>query len=281
VKSGDVDLFVRDIGAGGKHPLVMVHGGPDWDHSYLLPAARRIARDRRVILFDLRGCGRSGRPKSPAGYSIDAAAEDLLVVIRSAGGRAHVLGFSFGGRVAIRAAQIARDAFASLILASTTPGGPVDWRDEPTERIRRRRGLQNLPEAFAEADEIDAALTKRLALDGLPLDVWNLDRLPEFRQVLETVRFSAEWGKALHSGVFVPDRVNHIDWLKSVNLPKLVLHGAHDFRFPVTAIDGLRGARITRVEIIEEAGHLAPLECPEQWSAAVSDFLDARNPPRR
>lgn len=45
VALGDVTLFVREIGeskAGGP-PLLVIHGGPDWDHSYLLSGLERVA----------------------------------------------------------------------------------------------------------------------------------------------------------------------------------------------------------------------------------------------
>src|SRR4051794_4136740 len=58
VPVGGATLFVRRFGVGRRN-LVMVHGGPDWDHSYLLPPVPLLARHATVTLFDLRGCGRS------------------------------------------------------------------------------------------------------------------------------------------------------------------------------------------------------------------------------
>jgi pimeloyl-ACP methyl ester carboxylesterase len=61
VTAGGVDLFVRRFGAPALPMLVVVHGGPTWDHSYLLPAVAGLADLAHVVLFDLRGCGRSSR----------------------------------------------------------------------------------------------------------------------------------------------------------------------------------------------------------------------------
>ena len=51
LRVGDVDLYVVTLGARGGTPLVVVHGGPDWDHSYLLGPMKRIARERRLTLL--------------------------------------------------------------------------------------------------------------------------------------------------------------------------------------------------------------------------------------
>ena len=55
-----VDLFVRRFGDPSRPTLVVVHGGPGWDHSYLLAAAE-LQDIAYVVFLDLRGCGRSTR----------------------------------------------------------------------------------------------------------------------------------------------------------------------------------------------------------------------------
>lgn len=265
-------LFLRQLGAGGDAPLLMVHGGPDWDHAYLLPAARRLARRRRVALLNLRGCGRSD-PPAPEGYGVTAAAGDVIAALDALGAPAHLLGFSFGGRVALAAMRQAPERLASLILASTTPGGPPNWEPEPAERARRRARSPDLREAFARA-EPDAALTRRLAREGLAMDVWNEALLPQIAATLETVRFSGHWGKALKEGRMRPDPRDHRESLRAARFPRLVLHGTQDFRFPACAWDSLRDAPGLEIALLPDTGHLAPLETPAGWDAALLAFLD-------
>jgi proline iminopeptidase len=52
-----VDLFVREIGDG--HPIIVLHGGPDFDHTYLRPELHQLADSCRLIYYDQRGRGRS------------------------------------------------------------------------------------------------------------------------------------------------------------------------------------------------------------------------------
>lgn len=58
VPVGSANLYARDIGRG--QPIVVLHGGPDFDHSYLLPDMDRLSDSFRLIYYDQRGRGKSG-----------------------------------------------------------------------------------------------------------------------------------------------------------------------------------------------------------------------------
>src|SRR5205823_4148655 len=75
VGSGSARLYVRDIGAGP--PVVVVHGGPDFDHEYLLPDMDRLADSFRLVYYDQRGRGRSYSGQTPAEISVASEVEDL------------------------------------------------------------------------------------------------------------------------------------------------------------------------------------------------------------
>jgi proline iminopeptidase len=77
---GTARLYVREIGLG--EPIVVLHGGPDFDHEYLLPDMDRLADSFRLVYYDQRGRGRSfsGRPAD----EVDLAGEiDDLDAIRA------------------------------------------------------------------------------------------------------------------------------------------------------------------------------------------------------
>src|SRR5262245_38949409 len=50
------ELYYRVIGRG--HPILILHGGPDFDHTYLLPEMDRLSESFRLIYYDQRGRGR-------------------------------------------------------------------------------------------------------------------------------------------------------------------------------------------------------------------------------
>lgn len=54
-------LFYREVGQG--QPIIVIHGGPDFDHIYLLPDMDRLADSYRLIYYDA-GDSRQPPPKS-------------------------------------------------------------------------------------------------------------------------------------------------------------------------------------------------------------------------
>src|SRR5690349_11290357 len=68
-------LFFREIGAGS--PFVVLHGGPDFNHHYLLPEMDRLAGTFRLIYYDQRGRGRSSGDVVPEDVTIESEVDDL------------------------------------------------------------------------------------------------------------------------------------------------------------------------------------------------------------
>ncbi|MFC7589738.1 alpha/beta fold hydrolase [Nonomuraea antimicrobica] len=73
-----VELFtVRAAESLGRDPLLVIHGGPDWDHAYLLDPLAKLADRHDVIFPDLRGCGRSTRGLPDDQYTPAAATAEV------------------------------------------------------------------------------------------------------------------------------------------------------------------------------------------------------------
>ena len=68
-------LFCRDVGAGP--PIVVVHGGPDFDHAYLLPELDRLADSFRLVYYDQRGRGRSAEGVRAEDVTLRSEVDDL------------------------------------------------------------------------------------------------------------------------------------------------------------------------------------------------------------
>jgi pimeloyl-ACP methyl ester carboxylesterase len=82
-----------------------------------------LAHTYRVIAFDNRGVGRSDKPDQP--YSIDTMAEDTRELLRAlAIERAHILGISMGGRIALALALAHPEQIDRLVLMSTSATQP-------------------------------------------------------------------------------------------------------------------------------------------------------------
>lgn len=203
---GDVELFVAHAGVGTGHPLLVVHGGPDWDHSYLREPLVRLCGGRRLLLPDLRGCGRSARGLPLTRYHPDAVIADLLEILDAFGIiAADVLGFSHGGLLAQRLAVTAPERIHRLIIASSSVlPVPADafagWR----ERQERRA-----PELEIWARSVlGPERTRAAAVAGARANVWRPAALPDYLRRLDAVRFSAEWDRARSAGTLRSPRVD-------------------------------------------------------------------------
>jgi proline iminopeptidase len=149
-----VELHVVELGA--EHtlapPLIALHGGPAAHHDYLLPAFAALAGERRVILYDQRGGGKS---RVPPGTDLSAGAHvaDVGAVLDGLGAEAADLcGYSFGGLWAMRFAAAHPERVRRLALCSSVPL----WHGY-------REGLDR---ALAAAQRSEWMAAERAALDA-------------------------------------------------------------------------------------------------------------------
>jgi pimeloyl-ACP methyl ester carboxylesterase len=125
-----LSVFVDIEGAGlvadgalmrEKPTLLLLHGGPGFDHSSFKPMFSQLADIAQIVYLDHRGHGRSS-PCPPAQWTLDHFADDVVRLCDALGiVKPIVLGQSFGGFVAQR--YIARHPAhaAKVVLSSTSP----------------------------------------------------------------------------------------------------------------------------------------------------------------
>ena len=114
--------FVPDGPALREKPtLVLLHGGPGYDHSGFKPAFSRLADVAQIVYYDHRGHGRSDR-RPASEWTLDTFADDVVRLSDALGlVKPIVLGQSFGGFVAQRYLERHPDHAAKVILSSTSP----------------------------------------------------------------------------------------------------------------------------------------------------------------
>jgi pimeloyl-ACP methyl ester carboxylesterase len=282
VRVNGVDLYVRRFGDPELPMLVVVHGGPTWDHSYLLPAVAELADVAHVVLYDLRGCGRSSRTP-PVGdlpaseLQPDLLADDVAALVRALGARrADVLGFSYGGMVAMRVVDRHPGVVRRLILASTTAYRDFEAEREASADYQERGAL--CAEVDRALDGPDGALSRAMAYGSAPRNIWRLDRLADWHRVLENVRFSSDWNAPYLAGTLrpaAPDDPPRV--LRDWGGPVLIVHGAREMSFPIGVARRLH-AEVPASTLVEvpEAAHMAHFDNPPVWVGAIRDFLTIR-----
>jgi NAD(P)-dependent dehydrogenase (short-subunit alcohol dehydrogenase family)/pimeloyl-ACP methyl ester carboxylesterase len=121
VKSGDVSLAVFEAGDPARPTVVLVHGYPD-DHTLWDGVVSRLAERFHVVTYDVRGAGKSSRPREISRYQLAHLADDLFAVIDAVGGRAHVVAHDWGSILAWEAVTDPRAP--ERISSYTTISGP-------------------------------------------------------------------------------------------------------------------------------------------------------------
>ena len=116
----DGSLYARTIGRGP--PTIVLHGGPDFDHAYLLPDLDRLDDVLRLIYYDQRGRGRSASGVRPEDVDLRTEIDDVDRVRRHFGLESMaVLGHSWGGVLAMEYAIRHPERVSQLILLDTAP----------------------------------------------------------------------------------------------------------------------------------------------------------------
>lgn len=255
-----VELNYHDTGGEGT-PLVVVHGllgsADNWRSHVKQWQARR-----RVVAVDLRNHGRSPHAE---GMSYREMAADLLALMdRLAIDKAHLLGHSMGGKVVISLARLSPQRVASLIVADIAPQAYGHGHDAIFAGLRHlQRGN---PANRREADELLAEhveeRTVRLFL------ATNLERAEGGGLTLRIGLDEIEAG--------YPDIMQAPAGEAAFDGPVLVLRGGKSHYVPDSALANLRDVLPnSRLVTLEEAGHWLHAEQPEEFQAAVEEFLDS------
>jgi poly(3-hydroxyoctanoate) depolymerase len=257
-------IRVQRRNIGNHHPLILING---------IGAAIEMWQplideldEREMVTLDLPGCGLSPTPALPMRMPrIAALIADVMDALDLE--RADILGYSFGGVVALEFARRFPHRVHRLILASTVPGTPgavphpavVAMMLSPIRYYNRRAAELIIPLIAGGRTAYDRRQMRAGLRD-------RLKRPPRLRgyayQLLAASAFTA-W-----------------PWLHRIPHHTLVVHGRDD---PVSP--ALNGRLLTatmpnaRLHMIAGAGHLLLLDEPGRVAPAIVEFLESARPP--
>ncbi|MFB3738341.1 MAG: alpha/beta fold hydrolase [Candidatus Velamenicoccus archaeovorus] len=268
----------RAGGASGADPpaILLLHGLASTSHIWDL-VAPRLAGRHRVVAYDQRGHGRSGKPSS--GYGFDRTTADAVAVIRGLGlRRPVVVGHSWGASVALQLAVREPRRVAGAVLLD---GGFSDLRDRMDWPTARR--VLAPPQIDGMPLERFLAWPRR-AMAGL------LDVTPQIEEVFRSlVRVDAE-GR-IHRRLSVRNhlKILHAMWaedtvgaLRRVRVPTLVL--ACRTAVPPAGEEAFQAAKRHAAETVRAIGgpvrfgwiggiHDVPLQRPEAVARRIERFV--------
>src|SRR5262249_55806403 len=146
------DLYAREIGRG--QPIIVLHGGPDFDHSYFLPDMDRLSDSYRLLYYDQRGRGRSAAGVEPGDVGIESEIPDLGKVRQYFHlDRAAILGHSWGAVLALEYVLRHPDRVSHLILMNPAPVSAADFAQMRKERPAKLGADLDRLKAIAATDK--------------------------------------------------------------------------------------------------------------------------------
>ncbi len=256
--------------------MIVLHGGPGLDHHEFADYLDPLADEFRLVLTDMRACGRS--EVSPAHtWTLERHAQDVIMLARSLGlGRYAVLGHSYGAFVALQQAVDYPGMAGQTIVSSGVPSSR--WL-EGVERELEAFEPQELRAQVAEswAREADVATPEEFALlmrDQLPFHFADPrdPRIAEYLERTEDAIYAPDvlrrFADAAYGGIEIVDRFDE------VTSATLILAGRHDRTCPVAAsrhmAAGIEGAELVE---FEHSAHMTFVEEPDLYVAVVRSFL--------
>jgi pimeloyl-ACP methyl ester carboxylesterase len=248
-----VILPVDDDGSGSA--VVLLHAGVADRRMWRQHVAALAQAGYRAIAMDLPGFGEAVPEGEVKQWSDVLETLDALGVDRAA-----LIGNSLGAAIALDAAVVAPDRVWGLMLVSTPPP-----EVEPSSQLQ---AAWDAEEAALERGDIEGAVEAAV-------DAWTLPDAPsELRaRVAEMQRRAFEIGDAEYTQTEEPVEANPAA-IDRIAIPALVCAGSRDMPDFVTGAESLAGRiESARHVVIDGAGHLAPLERPEQFLELALEFL--------
>jgi pimeloyl-ACP methyl ester carboxylesterase len=251
-----IEIGYDDVGTG--MPVAFIHGFPH-NRTLWAPQVSALVDRARCVALDLRGFGESSR-NGP--FTIDQYADDVAMLLRLLGiERTVVVGLSMGGYIAFAFWRRHREMVRALVLADTRAGADTE------EARTKRRALIDLARSRGSEAVADGQIVGMIGKS-------TRDKRPALIDGVHRMLSSASVDGISGALDAMMGRIDSTPTLATIDVPTLVVVGAEDVLTPVSEAEILHDAiRGSRLEVIEQAGHVSNLERPAAFNHVLSEFL--------
>jgi len=273
-------LYVEVLGTGGGAPLIVVNGGPGFDHTYehtavpgTTSAWETLARTRRVVFYDQRGNGRSGALKPGQSCTLADQIDDLEAVRAHLGAdKIDLLGHSWGGYLVM--AYAARHPAHIRHLVTVDSAAPK-WGDTVFLFKDIFPEGQERADSYAFADALgDSAASDAGLREYLQWLFYSPEKRDAFVAQIGPKVFTKAVNEAVEHDV---QRFDLNPEIRKFKFPTLVITGRYDINVaPSVAYKMHKAIPGSKFVVFERSGHLPFYEEPEAFVRALEGFLGAR-----
>ena len=261
---GSLQVDHTDEGRG--QPVVLIHSSVSGNRQWR--ALTDALKDRyRVLAVNLFGYGETTRWPAVARQSLYAQAQLILTLCENLGAPVHLVGHSFGGSVALKAASLLGQRVGKLILLEPNPFYLLEQHGR-AEAFLEARGLRDHVKCFGALGDWPR-VAERFADYWLGDGSWSA--MPEKRRAA----FAEALQPNFHEWDAVMDERTPLEAWQALTARTLVVSDAAT-RLPIREIVAIFAEACPRwsFKAIAEGGHMAPLTHPQVINPIVRDFLD-------
>lgn len=217
----------------------------------------------RTIAMDHRDTGDSDLATGP--YTTADQADDAAGLLQALGvERAHIVGISMGGYIALELTLRHPELVQKLVLTGTSAGGPTHVPPGPETAallLQNREGI--------DPGELAQRTYTRIMAPG-----YAEGHPEEMHRIALTARYHAQSAEAYRRQLQACLGHNVADRLQQIHVPTLVIHGEVDPLVPVAngqyLAEHIPGAQLIRYP---DTGHIAIIERADDYNRAVLSFL--------
>ena len=243
---------------GGEQAVALLHGFPLDSRMWDAQINALAGAGYRVIAPDLRGFGKS---KSDAPFTLESLADDVHALLASLGALPCALvGLSMGGYTALAYVKKYPSDLRALALVDTKAEA------DTAEGKQGRQKMIDLVRKDGPKAVADAMMPKMLARESVAR--------PQLAQSLRSIVEACPAKTIEHALAAMRDRPDRSGELASIKVPTLVIVGDADAITPPDVAQSMAqkipGAQLVTVR---GAGHMSPMEQPEQVNRAMLGFL--------
>jgi len=257
---------VNVIEAGAGRPVVLVHGHPGSAYDWAPLVRELAARGQRVIAYDRVGYGRSDARANGA-WTVESNARELLALLEAEDLRDVVLvGWSYGGGVAIVATREDSSRVSHLVLVGSVGAG-VENRDAPPRLVMGFMAAVGLP-WLARVPPLDRRMRAAFLAGAFapePVSDGALDLMAaNFARPHTLGTFTSE-GRDLGGEADLDP--------SAIERPILVVQGDGDRLVPLAVAEGLhRRARGSELWVVPGGGHALPVTRARELAERIVAF---------
>lgn len=245
-----VNIYYETHGEG---PVILLSHGYSATSQMWRGQIETLSKKHKLVLWDMRGHGKSDYPDDQSLYSEEATVGDMLALLDHLGAKTAIVGgLSLGGYMSLAFHASHPERVRALLIIDTGPGYKNDvarggWNENALKTATRyeKEGLAVLGSASAEratAQHRDASGLVRAA-----------------------------------RGMLTQKNARVIESLPNIKVPSIVIVGEKDT--PFLAASDYMTAKIPGAEksVIPNAGHAANIDQPAAFNAAVASFIAKLN----